>query len=419
MTQQWGNGTQPGQGGQWPAQQNWNRPAQAWGAQPYGQPAQQYGQYPPGQYPPGQYRPAQPYGTQARAPYPQGQFPAPQAQFGQPAYGPPGGFPAPGRGYPPGGPRRSPLRGLVLGLVLVVGMAFFGIALMNFLSGGSDIAGPGANQTATPAPPENNAPVPPPDTNPPEIPQPETYGEAETWLVENKVYQQSAPVPTNCTVPRIDITTASVGELTTHLNELTACLWRVWSGPLEAAGYQMPRPPVTVYTEPITTGCGKLDEVNAVYCAADQRVYYSQVLWKILPEDLQRDPFVVESVLAHEFGHGIQARTGILVSNIAFEQRAQTKAEENLFSRRLETQADCFAGMFTSAVGPSSGLSAADMTNLGEVFYNIGDDVLSGRPNVEGNHGLGRSRKAWFVTGQQNTLMGKCNTYTAATGSVR
>lgn len=402
MTQQWG--TQGGQ--QWPPPQGWNRPVPPGGAQPSGSP----------------YPPPQSYGQPQYAPQYPAQYRAPQAQFGQPAYGQPGAF-QPVPGYPPGGPRRrNPLRSLLLGLVLVVGIAVFAISLMHYLSGGEeqdDVAtSPGSVQTGTTPAPQPSVEVPAPDSDPPDIPQPKTFEQAEKWLVTNPVYQQAAPVPTDCPVPGIDMRTAPVGELTSHLNDLTACLWRVWSGPLEAAGYQLPRPPVTVYTQPITTGCGQLDEVNAVYCAADQRIYYAKPLWKIFPANQQTLPFVVESIIAHEFGHTIQARTGILISSMAFEQNASS-SEAKVFSRRLEVQADCLAGTFTASVGPSSGLSDRDLGNLRDVFYNLGDDVLSGQANVQGDHGLGRSRKAWFTTGQRNALIGSCNTYTAANSSVR
>jgi predicted metalloprotease len=75
--------------------------------------------------------------------------------------------------------------------------------------------------------------------------------------------------------------------------------------------------------------------------------------------------------------------------------------------------------MFTEAVGASSGLNADNLANLGAVMYNLGDDVLTGEANYDGDHGLGKSRKRWFTTGQQNTLMGKCNTYTVAPTQVR
>lgn len=403
MTQQWGTqGQQPGQSGQQWGQPGWNRPTQAWGAPVAGQP-----QYPQQQAPAG-YPPAQ-------APYPQTAG-YPQAQFGQPAYGQPGGFPPANRPQVPGGPKRgNPFRSLLLGIVLVVGIGFFGIALVQYLGGGSDgpLVRPTAGQTVEPP-----VVVPEPDFSPPPVPQPETYGEATDWLTSNKVYDQTAPIPTDCAVPGIDMTTASVTELTDHLNELTACLWRVWSGPMESAGYQLPRPPVTVYTEPITTGCGSLDDVNAVYCAADQHIYYAKPLYKIFPADQQKAPFVVEAVLAHEFGHTIQARSGILIASMAWEQKSSTTAAK-VYSRRLEVQADCFSGMFTVAVGGSSGLTNDNLSNLQDVMYNLGDDVLTGKANYDGDHGLGKSRKKWFTTGQQNSLMGKCNTYTAPESAVR
>jgi len=322
------------------------------------------------------------------------------------------------RPYPPGPPqKKSPLRGLVLGLVLVVGIAFFAISLMQYLNADPGVAGPDVNQTTAPVP-QNTTPVPAPDTNPPELPQPTTYEEAETWLVSNPVYEQIAPVPTDCAVPRIDITTASAADLTTHLNELTACLWRVWSGPLESAGFQLPRPPVTVYTEPITTGCGNLDEVNAVYCAADQRIYYAKPLWKIFPPEQQKAPFVVESILAHEFGHTIQARTGILISGKALEQR-MSDADAIVASRRMETQADCFAAKYVRSVAQSQSLDQAKLAAIDTLVYNLGDDVLSGKPNINGGHGLGKTRQAWFSTGMGSDTLQGCNTFNVPANQVR
>ncbi|HEY3339548.1 MAG TPA: neutral zinc metallopeptidase [Propionicimonas sp.] len=414
MTQQWGTpGQPPGQGGQqWAGQPNWNRPTQAWGAPAAGQP--QYPGYPQ-QNPQGAYPQGQP-------PYPQGAVPpqagygVPQAPFGQPAYGQPGGFQPANRQGAPGGPRRSsPFRGLLIGLVLVIGIAFFAISLTHYLGGGSELGGNQPTSPGTTSPPVE---VPEPDYSPPPVPQPETYEQATEWLKDNAVYAETAPIPTDCQVPAINLPEARAAELTVHLNELTACLWRVWAPPLEKAGFTLPRPPVTVYTEPITTACGKEDGVNASYCAGDQHIYYAEPLYKILPQDQQTLPFVVDTILAHEFGHTIQARTGLLVASAAWEQHG-TKAEGLVFSRRAEMQADCFAGMFTVAVGGASGLSGNDLANLQDVIFNIGDDVLTGQANYNGGHGLGKNRKAWFTNGQQNSQMGKCNTYVVPASAVR
>ncbi|HOC13346.1 MAG TPA: neutral zinc metallopeptidase [Propionicimonas sp.] len=420
MTQQWG-----GQGAnqQW-GQPTWNRPTQAWGAPPAGTQWQpQQPQYQQPQYPQGPYQ----YPTQGGG---YGQYQAPQ-----PGYQQPGNFSPQNQGPK----RRSPFRSLLLGLLMLAGIALFAMTMISFLNGGSDDESAGEpadlptvivpttepdSSTSTPPPteptqePGNAVEAPAPDFNPSDIPQPDTYSQATKWLTANAVYAESVANPTDCAVPELNMRTASVSQLTAHLNDLTACLWKVWSPPLTSAGFELPRPPVTVYTEPITTGCGSLDDVNAVYCAADQRIYYAKPLYKIFPADQQQARFVVETVLAHEFGHTIQARTGLLISSMAWEQKS-SKAEAKVYSRRLEVQADCLSGMFSSAVATSSGLSDAELANLAKVMYNLGDDVLSGKANYDGDHGLGRSRQAWLATGLANTAVGKCNTFVAPASAVR
>lgn len=306
---------------------------------------------------------------------------------------------------------------MLLGLVLVVSLAMFAISLSHYLGTEDDWDATSTDQP-TAGQPAAPGEVPAPDYDPPAIPQPQTYDQATRWLVDNSVYDQTIAVPTGCTVPEVNITTASAAVLTEHLNDLTACLVRVWQQPLAQAGYQLPRPPVTVYTEPITTGCGAIDEVNAVYCAADQRIYYAKPLYQVFPKAQQRARFVAEMVIAHEFGHTIQARTGILVSSMAWEQESSTR-EANVFSRRLETQADCLSGMFTTAVADASGLSATELANLQKVAYALGDDVLTGQAGYEGNHGSGKARQRWFTAGQQSDDLATCNTYSVPASQVR
>lgn len=372
-------------------------------------------------------------------------------QYGQGGYPTTPGYPQPGYGQGPGQPLppqwqpprnvqppRKPRRSGLLGLAVVAGLAIFAISLFNFLKpdderGGGTVTLPTvttsreptatSQPTATTQPTTTTRPTstytaPPPDKNPPDLPQPETYGEAKDWLLNNAVYAQSIANPTVCDLPEVNPTTASKAELTKHLNDLTACLMAVWERPLKNAGFKMPRPPATVYTEPITTGCGTLDEVNAVYCAADQRIYYAMPIYKIFPKDLQQARFLIEVIIGHEFGHAIQARSGILISSAAWQQQV-SESEGRVFSRRLETQADCLAGMFTSAVGPSSGLTQSDLATLKKLTYNLGDDVLSGQAGYDGDHGSGKSRQRWFTSGVETVSIGSCNTYDVPASQVR
>jgi predicted metalloprotease len=403
VTQPWGG--QQGQGGgpqgQWPGQQPWpgqqqgNHQQAPWttppGQNPYaqgpGQPYQQPGYQQPGYQQPG---------------YQQVRYPVQPQGYGQP------GFVPPPR-------RRSPLLGLLGGLAFVMIAGFFVIALFNYLSPVTPDRPPVPSTEPTYG---QDVKVPAPDPDPPALPSPETYDEATTWMKSNAIYSQSVPVPTACKLDRIDVSTASKGSLESHLNELTACLWTVWNPPITAAHFELPRPTVTVYGKSVTTACGQSESHNAFYCSADQQIYYAQNVYEIMPKALRNKPFVAETVLAHEFGHAIQARTGILISESAWQQKSsESKAAE--FSRRTETQADCMGGLFMHAVQNASGMTQTDLANIRQLSGAIGDDVLSGDPTIVGDHGLSKSRLYWFGQGLGNASVGICNTYVAASDKVR
>lgn len=318
-----------------------------------------------------------------------------------------GVYPPPAAVPPP--KRKNPFVAILAGAAFIVIAAFFLITLSNYLNNGGGTGGNGGHQVTN---------VPAPDFNPPPLPAPDTYEQAQTWLTDNAIYDESVPVPTACPVPYLNAKTATPDQLEAHLNELTACLWGVWIDPMTAAGFELPRPPVTVYGSSVTTACGDAESGNAFYCAADQHIYYATDLYELLPKKMQTQPFVSEVVIAHEFGHAIQARTGILISDKALEQKV-TQAMAKELSRRTEVQADCMAGLFTDAVSNASNLSSADKETLKALVYNIGDDILTGDPNYEGDHGWGKNRRAWFVKGLETAQIGVCNSYTAPSKTVR
>lgn len=235
--------------------------------------------------------------------------------------------------------------------------------------------------------------VPSVSTNPPELEIPSTRTELNEWTTDNPLYRQSVPRPVRCEMDDLNLTQASRTQVSTHLNDLTGCLMRVWAEPMDQAGWTPVRFKTNVYgSTPITTPCGKIPARNAVFCYANQQMYYSMSLPEILPPDLRDRPLVVETVLAHEFGHGIQGRTGLAASALIAVDEAQGKPAQNQWKRRLEVQADCFAGQFVGSVAQARGMTETDVGNLTKVVESIGDDVLTGEPNYDGDHGLARTR---------------------------
>ena len=123
--------------------------------------------------------------------------------------------------------------------------------------------------------------------------------------------------------------------------------------------------------------------------------------------------------MAHEFGHALQGRTGILISSAAMGQLSDDKSTELLYSRRSETQADCFSGMFMRAVSRSLGIQQSDVAGIIATYRAVGDDTLTRNSDVEGSHGLAVSRVYWGNTGLGTSDVGSCNTFSAPASQVR
>lgn len=325
---------------------------------------------------------------------------------------------------PPPPRRRGPsLAGLVLRLaLLVVGLVVVSSLLNGLRDAAGQASGPTAPGTQVPgtSPYVNERYSPPPaDMNPPAIPGPRDLSAAQALTQRNPLYDSEVPAPTRCDLAQVDGTSASRGQLERHLNELMGCLMTAWEGPVTDAGFTMPRPPVVVYNSPVRTACGTFEEVNAAYCSGDQRVYYAQSLLRAFPPALRQSPYAIEMIIAHEFGHAIQARTAILASEKRLEQRATSEAAALELSRRTEVQADCFAGQFVRSVAQSQALGAPELESLGNFTYNLGDDVLTGQPGFSEGHGLGSSRQAWFERGVADGSVATCNAFVAPAAQVR
>ena len=379
-----------------------NQPPAPWGAQGFGR---------PGAGVPGQFHRGQPFPP--AQPFPQGQRyapgPGPQGQW---VANPPGGFGGPQPGVPHYGPpmqpprKRSPMMALLLGMVAMSVLAIIGLVLINIFTGTSETAYQ-----------NDDYQVPPADTAPPALPLPQTYAEAEAFLVSNPLYAQTTPAPVRCDNPPINVATASDSDLETHFNNQVACLVRVWNPPVTAAGFVLPRPSVTIYGEKVTTKCGT-SGVNAFYCSADQQIYFSNLLPQAVPI-VRTNKWAAEVVMAHEFGHAVQARAGILISTHALAQKSGSKTQSNQYLRRLETQADCFSGLYMRSVSRSMGIQQSDLKGIESTYEAVGDDTLTKDANVEGDHGLARSRIFWGLTGLGTGDIGKCNTFTAPASQVR
>ena len=134
---------------------------------------------------------------------------------------------------------------------------------------------------------------------------------------------------------------------------------------------------------------------NAFYCPEDDIIAWDEV-GLLPPLNEQFGAFTVAIVIAHEFGHAIQARAG------AFDRTVD-----------LEMQADCFAGAWTGHVadGGAASFSEGDIDLDQTVAGMIAIRDLPGTdPNNPAAHGSGFDRVGAFQDGYENGA-GTCVDY--------
>lgn len=365
----------------------WQAPGQQWSRQSWDQP-----------------RPGFPLQQRAMKPGQGQQFP------------PPGWQPAkrqhPGwQAAPPPRRRRSPVP--FLGLAIIALVAVVGNALLS-AGDDDDVASNYQNE---------NYVVPRAGSDAPGIPVPEYESEVATWLENNTLYDQELASPVRCD---LDPVPAGIGDdaLQSRMREYVQCLTRVWGPALEAAGHIAYQPTLFVYPAggEVTTSCGTQESLNAFYCGADQNLYLASDVLRILPPAEAAAPQAYDLIIAHEYGHAMQGRAGVFAASFYAGEDAESDSLAMELSRRVELQADCFAGAVIDSVSESMGLGDAGRDAVTRISYEIGDDRLAARFDQEfeeGDHGVGENRELWASRGLAGGPLSGCNSFTAPGGEVR
>ncbi|MET9489368.1 neutral zinc metallopeptidase [Nocardia sp. NPDC006630] len=358
--------------------------------------------------------PAQPGYPQQRPVYPQRQGFPPQQGYGPPpGYRPPGygqsmppayrqplppptagfqiGMPPPQRPAPP---RRGRWGALVVIFVLLVTAALVRTAVshgLNHLGAGS----PGDKvQTTYTNSPDDNAGVPKTSDNP--LVTDDSY----TLIPERCNY---SPWGTQVDTARKFFETAA------------SCLAEAWKPLFDdiKLPFVPPKLNVSATTSGITTLCtGNSTNFAAFYCSADQTIYMpvSQ-----LQTDIYKDNWVVYlSVFAHEYGHHVQAESGIL-GKVHQERRdaGATSATGLELSRRTELQANCFDGMFLASSNNGGSLTSAQAGVARNDMFHRGD-----APGDMRDHGTSNNGGTWWSLGYDKNRTAQCNTFGAAANKV-
>lgn len=182
-----------------------------------------------------------------------------------------------------------------------------------------------------------------------------------------------------------DTTTTSSMSMEEVFGTVEQDLIAFWSGVFKDEGYDYQPPQLILWDGyEMDTRCGTVPaEAGPLYCPFDDTIYFpvdfSEWLYSM-------GDFAVAAAIAHEWGHSVQERIGLLGS---------------VESIQTELQADCFAGAYAEYITNRSELlvlEKGDIQEGADTFFTLGDpegtDWFDPRA-----HGTGAEREQAFEDG--------------------
>jgi uncharacterized protein len=184
----------------------------------------------------------------------------------------------------------------------------------------------------------------------------------------------------------------------------------MWTQTFTRAGRTYTRAPVVTFTSATQSGCGIASaQTGPFYCPADHKVYLDLSFFQELARRFGAPgDFAAAYVIAHEIGHHVQSQLGIEAD--VREKQQDDPEHANLYSVRLELQADCFAGVWARSTYDRGLLDPGDIEEGLGAAAAVGDDRLGARSPEQWTHGSSDLRVKWFRTGFDSGNADDCDT---------
>jgi predicted metalloprotease len=241
-------------------------------------------------------------------------------------------------------------------------------------------------------------------------------GEAgRSAATSSKLYGTGAPRPVHCRAPRI--VAGSDESMRRFMDVISGCLDASWQRQFAKGGLRF-TPPVRVFwSEPGRSPCGSYPQPGAAafYCPANNSMYVGLAhVVETAGDEPVSNYAVYARVITHEYSHHVQEEAGILAyGHEQLDRRSVTLRAEA--SRRIELQAQCFAGVFLGAERGSLPMTAHQYLAMITDVRGRGDDD---QPTGERDHGSSRHYAGWVERGFRNRVLSACNTWTAPASTV-
>jgi predicted metalloprotease len=242
------------------------------------------------------------------------------------------------------------------------------------------------------------------------------YTAASAWRAVryNRLYSTPNVAASKCREPNIPLNTQF--RIQAYSKIMLDCLGKPWPSIITRSGGKYVRPALIVHGFTSTnTKCGRAYAVNGFYCSYGSGMIYmywpqTASFWK------QNQAFArayLTNTLAHEYGHHIQARVGILNASWWRTNHMSSTASKLLESRRRELQASCLGGAYIGANRAYYPMSGSIYTQWRYLIAHSGD--MGGHPR---DHGSFTSHNFWTMAGFSGRHAASCQTFAAAASKV-
>jgi predicted metalloprotease len=236
-------------------------------------------------------------------------------------------------------------------------------------------------------------------------------------VAKNKLYATGRLATSNCKEsPARATTNANAAK---YWAQIKPCLDSAWSRQVTLGGSRYRQPGMTYWSgTTVSTPCSGGTRSVPFYCSANHMMYMkTDAFVKVYNQypDAESKAYArmwYTRSIAHEYGHAVQSMTGILQSAHQLRYEAATYQDRLLMSRRIELQANCFAGVFLAVNKRSYPIDGLLLRTWNKWVVTAGD------PPNKGDHGSAASNVRFMGQAFNTGTPATCNTFAASPANV-
>lgn len=236
---------------------------------------------------------------------------------------------------------------------------------------------------------------------------PPTAPPLPTSLAKNPILRVGKLGSAGCSEPEYEPT--SLANVRRYYTQFVACLDKAWAPAIRKAGFRFTPPKLVVVLGQSPSSPCDVDDGSDYYCG-DTIYMDASVDIEAYRDSPDEAMALMALVIGHEYGHHVQALTGMLN---ALDKRELTLNGVDAHledSRRVELQASCFSGVYIGA-------DRYDFPVMPE-WLNAWNLVIRETIDSEHDHGKAENHGYWTTSGFDTADPGACDTYTVASSLV-